>query len=211
MIKTDLIQHAILFTNEKGFIPEIDELADFLSLELNEIKSFYTSTDDLVTDYFREAIQTIHDQNIDIEAYAELSFGEGFAHWLYSLADLLKQEPVFSRIGWRIIESGIFYGSKIEIEFKELFSSLVVQDNRISSTAQLLVGDLFYGQMIRDFEQFMHTILNDSLNEDQWTERIDKYTSLVDAFLHNDLPDKGFSYLKTLYSQGEFSLKKWFF
>ncbi len=211
MTKTELIQQAILFTNEKGFIPELDELSNYLQIDVLELKTVYNSTDELVIDYFREAFQTIHDQNIDIEAYSELSFGEGFAHWLYSMADLLKQEPVFSRIGWGLIESGIFYSSKIDIEFKELFSSLVIQDNRISSTAHLLIGDVFYGQMIRDFEQFMHAILKESLTEEQWIERVDKFASLLDAFLHNDLPDKGFSYLKTLYAQGEFSLKKWLF
>ncbi|TNE74707.1 hypothetical protein EP331_01060 [bacterium] len=211
MNKSDLLQAAINFTNEKGFIPETNELAAYLDIEHEDILQVYSDTDELVKDFFREAIAVISEQNNEIEAYESLSFGEGFAHWIYSLADVLKSEPVFSKIGLNVIESGIFFSSAIESELKSIFYELIQHDTNISASAHLLIGDIFFGQLIRDVEHFLKLDLNEELESDQWTERIDKYASFLDSALHNTLPDKGFDYLKTLYSQGEFSLKKWLF
>lgn len=210
MTKEDYLQATLNFTNEFGFVPEIDELAKFLNQTQTEIELVFKSTEEIVVFYFELLFQEFNSEHESIPELNQLSFGESFSHLVFGCVDLLKSEPVFSKISLNIIKSGIFSNSLIQHLLRPHFEKLIMQDVAISTTSHVLIGDLFYNQMIRDWEEFTALNLNEKLSEDQWIERVDKFSKLMDSLLHNDLPEKGLDYLKTLYSQGLFSLKQLF-
>lgn len=210
MTKEDYLQATLNFTNEFGFVPEIEELAEFVSQQKTEIESIFKSTEEIVVFYFELLFQEFNHENEAIPELNQLSFGESFSHLVFGCVDLMKSEPVFSKISLNISKSGFFSNSLIQHLLRPYLEQIILQDLAISTTSHVLIGDLFYNQMIRDWEEFTALNLNEKLNEDQWIERVDKFSKLMDSVLHNDLPEKGLDYLKTLYSQGVFSLKQLF-
>lgn len=207
MNKEELLQACMSFHDDKGYLPELEELNIQKSIELpNGIKA----TDDIFIFYFEELLGQIRDQETE-DLDISLTFGEQFSQFIFQSIDLLSTHKPFSISCVKWSSSSLFFSSKIEHLLKEELEDYVKLDDAVTSVAHLVIGDLFFKQMIADWEGFVLHGLEEDIPSEQLLERVDKYTQLLDALLHNDIPEKSFNYLKTLYQQGEFSLKKLLF
>lgn len=210
MTREELLQLVIDQTIEKGQLPDTDALHKLYNQYSIPIEIQFNETIDVAVYFFETVFELIHTQADETEVLTGLSFGESFSYLIYSAADILEGQLFFAKECLKLVESGIFYSSEIQHLLKPELNRFIATDKLMSNASHLLTGDLFINQMIRDWENLLLLRLNDELSVEAWTERVDKYASLLDSLLHNDLPDKSLDYLKIVFSQQINSITKFF-
>lgn len=207
MTQDDLLQAFIDLTAEKGQLPDSSELHVFYSRVQVPEEIQFLETIDLAVYFLNQVLDVYHLSKKESGLSNEMSFGESFSFLVYTSTDLFEQHRFFSIQCLELVSTGWFYPSYAKKRLEPEIQQFIQDDKFISSTALLFAGDLFINQLICEWESLILMRLKEEMTTESWTERIDKFSALLDSLLHTDVADKSFDYLKTRFNQEFSSLK----
>ena len=201
--KIDITWKAVGLYEEKGDFT-IPELIDATGLTASQIYSYFPNKKAILNYYYPALVFQYWAMIEEIEDFESYSLSEKLSNFIYTLFDMLNENPEFveSTYGNLVLSKGSKSG--FHQEAKEVFKHFFTTDGDIAVIAAFFMKDLFYSFITTQYLFLVKFWVEDNSDgKERSLALTDKFTAFVQEVSYNKVVDKGFDLVKYLFGSAK--------
>lgn len=193
--KIEITHTAVKLYAEDNF--SMGSLIDKTGMTASEIYTLFPSKKAILEFYYPSLVIRYRAMIEDIEDFDSYSISEKLSNFIFTLFDMMEEEESFVQQTFERYACNPGAGRNFHKEIKSLFKDLIENDGRISGSASLVMGNLFYSFLKTQYLLLVKFWLQDDSEQKERTWALtDKITSFIEELAYSKIADKGFDLLK---------------
>ncbi len=192
-----IVQEATTLYLEEDTSYTVANLAKRLEVEPSDIYAYYPNKYAILDGYYRLLIDRYRNMTDDIDNFDQYNLAEKISNFIYASFDMMTGNRVYVE---ETFENRVLNASSdhpFQTELKTLFKEFFAQDSNIAASSQLLMQDIFYEFLVRQYLQLVTFWLEDeSPDEEKTMAYADKLTSFLQEVMYTSVLDEGLDLLK---------------
>lgn len=185
---------------EKNGKVSIPDLVEATGMNATEIYSFFPNKNAIFSFYYPALVYQYWAMIEEIDGFEEYSISEKFSNFIYTLFDMMNENPGFvdETFDKYVFRPGS--GSEFHKEVTELFKNFLTSDAEIAVSAGFFMKDYFYSLLASQYLFLINFWKNDhSEGKERTLALSDKLTSLFEETVYNKTIDKTFDLAKYIF------------
>lgn len=192
-----IIQEAATLYLEDDASYTVANLAKRLEVEPADIYAYYPNKYSILDGYYTLLIDRYRNMVEEIDNFDQYDLAEKISNFIYASFDMMTENRVFveETFEQRVLNATTEHPFQAEI--KTLFKEFFAKDSKIAGSSQLLMQDIFYDFLARQYFHLVTFWLKDeSPDEEKTMAYADKLTSFLQEVMYTSVLDKGLDLLK---------------
>ncbi|SMO42065.1 TetR/AcrR family transcriptional regulator [Gracilimonas mengyeensis] len=171
----------------------------------SEIYALFPSKKAILEFYYPALIIRYRAMIGEIDDFASYTISEKLSNFIFTLFDMMEEKQAFVQKTFEKFACSPGAGRDFHRQLKELFKDFFEQDNRISTSASMFMGYLFYGFLKTQYLLLVKFWIEDDSEQKARTWALtDKITGFIQELVYSKIADKGFDLAKYLLNTSGF-------
>lgn len=200
-LRQRIIDSALELYTENRSAFTLRRIAEKAGCETADISLFFNNKQAILRGFYNDIPARFQAQCTQIPEFETFTIGEKISNYVYTTFDLLSEHRDFVEETFdRMILSGDKHSWNVETV--ELFRHFIASDERIPSANRMLVLDITYKLMVREYFQLVrYWLKDDSEGSERTIALVDKLTALGTELAYSGVLERGFDLAKYVVGQ----------
>lgn len=192
-----IVQEATALYLDEDTSYTVANLATQLEVEPADIYAYYPNKYAILDGYYTLLMDRYRNMIKEIDNFDQYNLAEKISNFIYASFDMMTENRVFVEETFEQRVLNATGEHPFQSEIKKLFKEFFAKDSSIAGSSQLLMQDIFYEFLARQYFQLVTFWLKDeSPDHEKTMAYADKLTSFLQEVMYTTVLDKGLELLK---------------